>query len=57
MDQTKTPASETLRAASAYEDIEKKIKESEKAANDAKTASDELATMVKIISSYPLVQN
>merc|ERR1712080_748305 len=45
LDQTKTPAAETLRAASAYETIEKEIRESAQAANDAKMASDELATM------------
>ena len=50
MDLAKIPAAETLRAAGAYETIEREIKESEQAANDAKIASDELATMVRTVS-------
>ena len=49
MEQTKEPAAETLKAASAYETIANEIKEAEKAASDATEAADTLAAMVKTI--------
>ena len=48
MDQTKTPAAETLQAASAYDTIDNAIREAEKAAKDASDASDQVSMVVKL---------
>ena len=49
MEQTKEPAAETLKAASAYETIASEINEAKEAADDATTAADKLASMVNLI--------
>ena len=49
LEQTKEPAAETLKAASAYETIASEINEAKEAADDATTAADKLASMVNLI--------
>ena len=48
LEQTKSPAAETLKAASAYETLINEIEESRLAAEAASNASDDLSTMVTI---------
>ena len=48
LEQTKEPAAETLKAASAYETIASEINEAKEAADDATTAADTLASMVNL---------
>ena len=47
LEQTKEPAAETLKAASAYETIANEIEAAKAAAGDAGQAADTLASMVK----------
>ena len=49
LEQTKEPAAETLKAASAYETIASEINEAKKAADDATSAADTLVSMVNLI--------
>ena len=49
LEQTKKPAAETLKAASAYETIAREINEAKKAADDATSAADTLVSMVNLI--------
>ena len=46
LEQTKEPAAETLKAASAYETITNEIEMAQEAANKATEASNNLAAMV-----------
>ena len=55
LEQTKEPAAETLKAASAYETIASEINEAKEAADDATTAADKLASMVNLIYLFEVV--
>ena len=52
MEQTKEPAAETLKAASAYETIANEIEAAKAAAGDAGAAADTLASMVKSFHNF-----
>ena len=52
MEQTKEPAAETLKAASAYETIANEIEAAKAAAGDAGAAADTLASMVKSFYNF-----
>ena len=52
MEQTKEPAAETLKAASAYETIANEIEAAKAAAGDAGAAADTLASMVKTFYDF-----
>lgn len=52
LEQTKEPAAETLKAASAYETIANEIEAAKAAAGDAGAAADTLASMVKTFYDF-----